>query len=91
MLFKSDVSVYPSIKFNFCQNTTKTNCKTPEDINALTDFGRIFLFVEQTKDDSSISKDDTTDTTGNNYLQYNFFLLQEYYKRVTISFQVVRT
>ncbi len=34
---------------------------------------------------------DATDNNGNNYLQYNFFILQDFYKRVTINFQVVRT
>lgn len=46
LLFKSNVSVYPSIKFSFCQNSTsKINCKTQDEINALTDFGRIFFFI----------------------------------------------
>ena len=56
----------------------------------MTDFGRIFFFVEQTKDESVVSRD-ATDNNGNNYLQYNFFILQGFYKRVTINFQVVRT
>ncbi len=34
---------------------------------------------------------DSTDSNGNKYLQYNFFLLQGYYKRITINFEVVRT
>lgn len=90
LLFTSNVSVYPSIKFSLCSPSPTKVCKNQSQIDALTDFGRIFFFIEQTQDNSSVSKD-ATDNNGNNYLQYNFFILQNFYKRVTINFQVVRT
>ena len=56
----------------------------------LTNYGRIFLFIEQQQDHSSVSRDKASDN-GNNYLQYNFFVVEGFYKRITINFQVVRT
>lgn len=56
----------------------------------MTNYGRIFLFLEQQQDPSSVSRD-TSSKNGNNYLQYNFFVVEGYYKRITINLQVVKT
>ena len=46
--------------------------------------------MESQRDKSSISLDED-DRAGNNYLQYNFFVVEGFYKRITINFQVVKT
>jgi hypothetical protein len=56
----------------------------------LTNFARLFLFIEQTPDKSSISREKVA-SNGNRYLLYNFYLVEGFYKRITINFQVVRT
>ena len=84
------MAVYPSIKLNFCTGNTTVNCLTGDEKSALTNYGRIFLFIEEKQDPSSVSRDTST-KNGNNYLQYNFFVVEGFYKRITINLQVVKT
>jgi hypothetical protein len=56
----------------------------------LSNFGRFFLFVQNIPDDSAISKE-TSAPNGNNYLLYNFFVLEGFYKRININFAVIKT
>ena len=74
LLFSTDVAVYPSIKLNFCTETNNKTCLKGDSKSSLTNYGRLFLFIEQQKDTSSVSKDETNQN-GNNYLQYNFFVI----------------
>lgn len=90
LLFTTDVAVYPSIKLNFCTGNTTVNCLAGDAKSFLTNYGRLFLFIEQQQDPSSVSRD-TSSKNGNDYLQYNFFVVEGYYKRITINLQVVKT
>lgn len=50
--------------------------------------GRIFLFMEETPDDSGISRQSSR---PNKFRIANFYLIPHLYKRVTIEFQVIKT
>ncbi len=90
LLFSTPIAIYPSFKLNFCSDHDNLTCLKGNDFYKLTNYGRIFMFIEQMTDNSSVSKDQINND-GNKYLQYNFFLIQGFFKRVTIQFQVVVT
>ena len=46
LLYTSDKAVYPSIKLNFCVPNATFACVDNATKNSLTDFGRLFLFIE---------------------------------------------
>ena len=56
----------------------------------LSNYGRFFLFIQNQIDNSSVSLEKDFDQ-GDNYLLYNFFVVPNYYKRINIKFEVVKT
>lgn len=55
LLFSTPMAVYPSFKLSFCKDNGSNTCLTGNDKYELTNYGRIFLFVEQQTDNSSVS------------------------------------
>jgi hypothetical protein len=55
LLFSTPVAVYPSFKMSFCKDTAMVTCLSGNDKYELTNYGRIFLFIEQQADKSSVS------------------------------------
>lgn len=90
LLFSTPMAVYPSFKMSFCKDSALVTCLSGNPKYELTNYGRIFLFIEEQVDNSSVSQD-RTESNGNRYLQHNFFVIEGFYKRVTLQFQVVRT
>ena len=60
-----------------------------ERIEKFSATGRIFLFVEDMEDNSTLGYLEGTNTVK--YRIYNFFLIPFLYKRITIEFDVVKT
>ena len=50
--------------------------------------GRLFLFIEETPDESGVAP---KNTQRNKFRIANFYLIPRLYKRVTIEYQVIKT
>lgn len=91
LLYSSDITEYVQFKLYFCSLATNASavCADTNTTANLASYGRVFLFIENQPDRSSISLEEPS-PNGNNYLLYNFFVVQGLYKRVTINFQVIK-
>lgn len=91
LLYSSDITEYVQLKLYFCSTATNATaaCADANSTAVLASYGRVFLFIENQPDRSSISLEKPS-ANGNNYLLYNFFVVQGLYKRVTINFQVIK-
>ena len=56
----------------------------------LSNYGRFFLFINNEIDNSTVSLE-TDYAQDNRFLLYNFFVMPNFYKRITIKFEVVKT
>ena len=52
--------------------------------------GRLFLFIEETPDDSGVSPKENSENR-NKFRIANFYLIPRLYKRVTVEYQVIKT
>jgi hypothetical protein len=54
----------------------------------ISNFGRFFLFIQQEVDNSTVSLEQPSTSR---FELLNFFVMPNYYKRVTIRFSVIKT
>lgn len=52
--------------------------------------GRLFLFIEETLDNSGVAPKETSNNR-NTFRIANFYLIPRMYKRVTVEYQVIKT
>ena len=70
-------------------NDVNSTCESVENISKLSAGGRIFLFVEDMEDNSTLGYLEGSKAVK--YQIYNFFLIPFLYKRIIIEFDVVKT
>ena len=90
LLYTSPQTRYVRVKAYFCRNGTNITCMSQQQMTELSNYGRFFLFIEDQVDNSSLSLQ-TEFPKDNRFLLYNFFVIPNYYKRITIKFEVVKT
>lgn len=89
LLYTTPETTYMQVKVNFCVNATPPTCLPADEMARLSNFGRFFLFVQYEIDNSTVSREEFSQ--DDHYYLYNFFIVPNYYKRVTINFQVRKT
>lgn len=91
LLYSTENSNYTKITIKRCDFLGHPqDCETEDSIRSKMAKGRIFLFIETQKDNSSASLTEVDEKTSQ-FTIANFFLIPKIYKRVTVTFEVIRT
>lgn len=89
LLYSTQNSNYTKLTIRLCNvSNPEVDCEKIENITSLMAKGRVFLFIEETEDDSGVER---KQTKPSRFRIANFFLIPKLYKRVIVEFQVVKT
>lgn len=84
LLYSTNNASYTKITIGLCNlNDPNNTCETLENITSKMAKGRIFLFIEETPDESGVAPKNVKENR-NTFRISNFFLIPKLYKRVTV-------